>query len=78
MFTTILQADLEAQGVIYTDIETAMVEHEQLFREYFMTLIKPERITNLQHFMVPYGLVGHLYMCRRELGLICLCNRILG
>lgn len=37
-----LQKELEEQGVIYTDIETAMVEHEDLFREYFMQLIKPE------------------------------------
>lgn len=35
-----LQKELEEQGVIYTDIETAMVEHEDLFREHFMTLIK--------------------------------------
>lgn len=35
-----LQQHLKDQGVIYTDIETAMVEHEELFRQYFMTLIR--------------------------------------
>ena len=31
--------ELEEQGVIYTDIETAMVEYEDMLKEYFMTLI---------------------------------------
>lgn len=35
-----LQEELVEAGVIYTDIETAMVEYPELFREYFMTLIK--------------------------------------
>lgn len=37
-----LQEDLKKQGVIYTDIETAIVEHEDIIRKYFMTLIRPE------------------------------------
>ena len=31
--------ELEEQGVIYTDIETAIVKYEDMLKEYFMTLI---------------------------------------
>ena len=34
-----IHKELEEQGVIYTDIETAMVEYEDMLKEYFMTLI---------------------------------------
>lgn len=37
-----LQKELEDQGVIYCDIEIAMREHEEIFRKYFMQLIKPD------------------------------------
>lgn len=37
-----LQKELEEQGVIYTDIETAIVQYEDLMRPYFMNLLKPE------------------------------------
>src|SRR6201991_3804450 len=33
--------DLEAQGVIFTDMDTALREHEDLLREYFATVIPP-------------------------------------
>lgn len=36
-----IQEDLVKQGVIYTDIETALREHEDIVREYFMTLVPP-------------------------------------
>src|ERR1700749_2512797 len=32
---------LEAQGVIFTDMDTALREHEDLLREYFATVIPP-------------------------------------
>ena len=34
-----IHKELKEQGVIYTDIETAMVEYEDILKEYFMTLI---------------------------------------
>ena len=36
-----LQEDLIKQGVVYTDIETALHEHEDIIRKYFMTLVPP-------------------------------------
>lgn len=35
-----LQKELSKQGVIYTDIETALVEYEDIMKEYFMQLVK--------------------------------------
>jgi len=37
-----IQESLTRQGVIYTDMETALVEHEDLVREYFMKLVPPK------------------------------------
>jgi Fe-S cluster assembly protein SufB len=34
-----IREDLEEQGVIFVDTDTAMREHEELFREYFGTII---------------------------------------
>ena len=36
-----LQEDLADQGVIFTDTDTALREHPELFREYFSTVIPP-------------------------------------
>ncbi|MBS5409065.1 MAG: Fe-S cluster assembly protein SufB, partial [Veillonella sp.] len=36
-----IQEDLVKQGVIYTDIETALHEHEEIVKKYWMTLIPP-------------------------------------
>ena len=36
-----LQEDLADQGVIFTDTDTALREHSELFREYFSTVIPP-------------------------------------
>lgn len=36
-----IQHDLEVQGVIYTDFETACREHEEIVREYFMKCVPP-------------------------------------
>lgn len=36
-----LREDLEAQGVIFTDTDTAVKEHSDLVREYFGTVIPP-------------------------------------
>lgn len=37
-----VQKRLTDQGVVYTDMETALVEHEDIVREYFMTLVPPK------------------------------------
>jgi len=37
-----IQEDMVQQGVIYTDMETALAEHGDLVREYFMTLVPPK------------------------------------
>ena len=37
-----IQEDMVRQGVIYTDMESALREHEDLVREYFMTLVPPK------------------------------------
>ena len=37
-----IQKRLTDLGVVYTDMETALVEHEDLVREYFMTLVPPK------------------------------------
>lgn len=37
-----IQEDLVKQGVIYTDMETAIREHEDVVKEYFMTLVPPK------------------------------------
>ncbi len=37
-----IQEDLVKQGVIYTDMETALWEHGDIVREYFMTLVPPK------------------------------------
>ncbi|MEZ0382125.1 Fe-S cluster assembly protein SufB [Mycobacterium sp. pW045] len=34
-----IREDLEAQGVVFLDTDTALKEHEELFREYFATVI---------------------------------------
>ncbi len=36
-----LQEDLEKQGVIFTDTDSALQQHPELFREYFGTVIPP-------------------------------------
>lgn len=37
-----IQEDMVKQGVIYTDMETAIRDHEDLVREYFMKLVPPK------------------------------------
>ena len=37
-----IQEDMVKQGVIYTDMETALVEHANIVKEYFMTLVPPK------------------------------------
>jgi Fe-S cluster assembly protein SufB len=37
-----LKEDLSAQGVLFTDTDSALREHPDLFREYFGTIIPPE------------------------------------
>jgi len=36
-----MQKDLEAQGVIFTDTDTALREHPEIFKEYFGTVVPP-------------------------------------
>ncbi|MBE6085683.1 MAG: Fe-S cluster assembly protein SufB [Selenomonas ruminantium] len=37
-----IQEDMVKQGVIYTDMETALVEQGDIVKEYFMTLVPPK------------------------------------
>jgi Fe-S cluster assembly protein SufB len=37
-----IRQELLAQGVVYTDMETAVQEHEDVVRELFMKLVPPE------------------------------------
>ncbi|BAL81809.1 putative iron-regulated ABC transporter membrane component SufB [Selenomonas ruminantium subsp. lactilytica TAM6421] len=37
-----IQEDMVKQGVIYTDMETALREHGDIVKEYFMTLVPPK------------------------------------
>ncbi len=37
-----IQEDMVKQGVIYTDMESALIEHEAIVKEYFMTLVPPK------------------------------------
>jgi len=37
-----VQESLKKQGVVYTDMETALREHEAIVREYFMKLVPPK------------------------------------
>ena len=37
-----LQEEIEAQGVIFTDMDTGLREHEDLVKKYFATMIPPE------------------------------------
>ncbi len=37
-----IQDELVKQGVVYTDMETALVEHEDMVKEYFMSLVPPK------------------------------------
>ncbi|HLS40000.1 MAG TPA: Fe-S cluster assembly protein SufB, partial [Ornithinicoccus sp.] len=36
-----IREDLEAQGVVFLDTDTALKEHEDLFREYFGSVVPP-------------------------------------
>ena len=37
-----IQEDMVKQGVIYTDMESALTEHEAIVKEYFMKLVPPK------------------------------------
>lgn len=37
-----IQQSLTRQGVVYTDMETALTEHEQLVKDHFMRLVPPK------------------------------------
>ena len=36
-----LREDLEKQGVVFLDTDTALKKHEQLFRKFFGTIVPP-------------------------------------
>ncbi|WRS26649.1 Fe-S cluster assembly protein SufB [Oscillospiraceae bacterium MB08-C2-2] len=48
-----MQAELEEQGVIYTDMETALREHEDIVKAHFMKLLPPSD----HKFMALHGAV---------------------
>ena len=59
-----IKQELVDQGVIYTDIETALVEYEDILKEYFMKLV-PQQIINLRLYTVQYGLAVLSYMYQK-------------
>lgn len=48
-----MQKRMEDQGVIYTDMETALRDHEDIVKEYFMKLLPPQE----HKFMALHGAV---------------------
>ncbi len=66
-----IKQELIDQGIIYTDMETALKEYEDVVKEYFMKLIPPQMITNLLHSMGGlFGLEALLCMFLKEYRLI--------
>ncbi|MDF2815035.1 MAG: Fe-S cluster assembly protein SufD, partial [Paenibacillus sp.] len=48
-----ISEQLSAQGVVFSDLETALQSHSELVKKYFMTVVKPEenRLTALHAAM---------------------------
>ncbi len=69
-----MRVDLEEQGVVYMDMETALHEHEDIVKKYFMTLIRPNDQKFAAHNKrVPQGQVyterGHNPNCGDDITL---------
>lgn len=59
-----MQEDLEKQGVIFTDTDTALREHPEIFKEYFGTIVR-RRTTSSRRSTAPYGPGAASFTCRR-------------
>ena len=57
-----VREDLEKQGVIFKDMDSGLREHEDLVREYFATIIPPERQQARRSELC--GVVGRLVRIR--------------
>ena len=63
---TELNDDLRAQGVIFTDLDTAMREHAELVKQYFMTAGRAgRRSASSKHCMLRSGRAARSSTCRR-------------
>lgn len=60
-----IKEELLKQGVIYTDMETAVREYPEIVKKYFMKCV-PIMIINLLLYMQQYGQEDHLCMCQKE------------
>ncbi len=70
-----VRAEVAAQGVVYTDMESALHgEYADMVRKHFMKLVKPT--TNLPHCTEPSGPEVRLSMCRRGFPWKSRCSRI--
>ena len=71
-----VRAEVAAQGVVYTDMESALHgEYADMVRKHFMKLVKPTD-TNLPHCTEPSGPAVRLSMCRRGFPWKSRCSRI--
>jgi Fe-S cluster assembly protein SufB len=59
-----IREDLEEKGVIFVDTDTGLREHEDLFREYFGSVIPPAT-TSSPRSTPPSGRVARSSTCRR-------------
>ena len=58
-----VKAEVAAQGVVYTDMESALTgPYAEMVRKHFMRLVPPPT-TSLQPCMVPCGAAAPLCMC---------------
>ena len=67
-----VRAEVAAQGVVYTDMESALHgEYADMVRKHFMKLVKPT-----EHCTEPSGPAVRLSMCRRGFPWKSRCSRI--
>jgi len=72
-----LQADLEAKGVIFLDMDSGLREHEELVRKHFATVIPPTT-TSSRRSTRPCGRAARSSTCPRACGSRCRCRRTSG
>lgn len=72
-----LQEDLTNKGVIFTDTDSALHDHPELFREYFGTVI-PSADNKFAALIPQSGPAGRSSMCRRMCTSSSRCRPISG
>jgi Fe-S cluster assembly scaffold protein SufB len=70
-----IRKDLEEKGVIFLDMDSALREHPDLFREYWATVIPPT-ITSSRRSTARSGQAARSSTCRKACMSRCLCRRI--